>query len=66
MSIGGTNAGQSLTIDYTNGDPLPVGGTIFNPAAATGQAVNSLTLMSGRAAPGSRAKRIRPRAPTPA
>ncbi len=47
MTIGGTNAGQSLTINYTNGDPLPAGGTTFDPAAATGQAVNSLTLMSG-------------------
>ena len=47
MTIGGTNAGQSLTINYTSGDPLPVGGTMFDPAPATGQAVNSLTLTSG-------------------
>jgi uncharacterized protein (TIGR03118 family) len=47
MTIGGTDAGQSLTIDYTNGDPLHIEALTYDPAAVTGGAVNSLNLMSG-------------------
>ena len=42
-----TSAGQSLTLDYTTGDPLPASGLTYDPTAATGQATNSLTLESG-------------------
>jgi hypothetical protein len=47
MSIGGPNAGSSLTIDYTNGDPLPASGLTYDPAASPGGASNALTLTSG-------------------
>ncbi len=49
MTIGGTDAGQSLTLDYTNSDlnPVPSSGLIYDPAPATGGAVNSLTLQNG-------------------
>ena len=42
-----SSAGQSLTLDYTGGDPLPASGLTYDPTAATGQATNSLTLESG-------------------
>ena len=41
------SAGQSLTIDYTNGDPLPASGVLYEPAAASSPDVNSLTLEGG-------------------
>ncbi len=47
MTVGGTDAGQSLKLDFTNGDPLPNTGLTFDPAAASSQAFNSLTLQSG-------------------
>lgn len=48
MTIGGsTTLGQALTIDYTNGDPLPASGLTFTPTTATGPAANALTLTSG-------------------
>ncbi len=51
MAIGGSTAlGQILTIDYAGSstvDPLPASGLTYTPAAATGPATNTLTLMSG-------------------
>ena len=44
MTIGGTNAGQSLTLDFANGDPLPASGLTYDPTSAIGSAINSLTL----------------------
>jgi hypothetical protein len=47
MSIGGTdNAGQSLTLDFSNGDPLPASGLTYDPTAASSGS-NSLTLQGG-------------------
>ncbi len=46
-SVAGTTAGENLTLDYSGGDPLPASGLTFDPAAAVGQAVNSLTLQGG-------------------
>ncbi len=45
MSIGGTNAGQSLTLDFANGDPLPASGLNYDPEVPVGHAINSLTLV---------------------
>ena len=42
-----SSAGQSLTLLYTGGDPLPASGLIYDPTAATGPATNTLTLESG-------------------
>jgi hypothetical protein len=47
VSVGGTTAGQNLTLDYTNGDPLPSSGLTYDPPAASGNASNSLTLQGG-------------------
>jgi uncharacterized protein (TIGR03118 family) len=44
---GATTAGQSLTLDYTTGDPLPASGLTFTPAAAIGGAMNALTISPG-------------------
>ena len=48
ISVSGTSAGESLTIDYSGGNPLPASGLTYDPAAATGGASNSLTLTSKR------------------
>ncbi|HLN29651.1 MAG TPA: DUF4214 domain-containing protein [Gemmataceae bacterium] len=45
--VGGTTAGESLTIDYANGNPLPGSGLSYNPLAATGGGSNSLALEGG-------------------
>ncbi|MHB1558657.1 MAG: beta strand repeat-containing protein, partial [Isosphaeraceae bacterium] len=42
----GATLDQSLTIDYSNGDPLPSSGLAFNPQNPSG-ASNALTLTSG-------------------
>ncbi len=42
-----SSSGQSLTLDYTTADPVPASGLVYDPTAATGEAVNSLTLQSG-------------------
>jgi hypothetical protein len=48
MSITTTaTAGQSLTIDYATGDPLPDSGVTYDPTAATGLAINLLNLEGG-------------------
>jgi hypothetical protein len=39
-----STAGQSLTLNYAGGDPVPAAGVTYSPTAATGGAVNSLTL----------------------
>lgn len=44
---GDTTAGQTLTVDYTNGDPVPNAGVDFNPTAATGFLANSLVMLGG-------------------
>jgi len=44
---GTTTLGQSLTLDYSSGDPLPASGLNYNPTAASGNAANVLTLQSG-------------------
>ncbi len=45
--MGGTTAGSDLTVDYSNGDPLPSSGLTYDPPAATGNATNSLNLQGG-------------------
>ncbi len=47
VSVGGTTAGENLTLDYTNGDPLPSSGLTYDPPAAGANASNVLTLQSG-------------------
>lgn len=47
VAVGGTTAGESLTLDFTNGNPLPSSGINYDPPAATGGAVNSLTVQGG-------------------
>lgn len=48
ITVGGTSAGQSLTVDFSGGDPLPGAGLNYDPKAATAKgAVNSLTTQGG-------------------
>ncbi|HEY1685258.1 MAG TPA: hypothetical protein VGG19_10880 [Tepidisphaeraceae bacterium] len=41
---GSTSSGQNLTVDFSNGDPLPASGISFTPTAGTG---NQLFLING-------------------
>ena len=46
MTIGASDQGQNLTIDYSNGDPLPASGVTYNPSVAVINS-NTLTLQGG-------------------
>jgi hypothetical protein len=47
VSVAGTSAGESLTLDYSDCDPLPASGLTYDPAQTGGHAANSLTLQGG-------------------
>ena len=46
LTVGGSSAGQSLTLDFTTGDPLPSTGLTYNPLTAVSGS-NTLTLQGG-------------------
>ena len=47
VAVAGTSAGETLTLDYSGGDPLPTSGLTYDPASTSGLATNSLTLQGG-------------------
>jgi large repetitive protein len=47
MNITNGSGGQNLTLNYADGNMLPASGLTYDPSAATGGAINALTIEGG-------------------